>query len=653
MHPLLSLKDLYDGRLFRIPDYQRGYAWETRQIEDFWDDIINLQAGHIHYTGVVTVERPTRSQCLNWRTETTAFADDKWKEDGRYATLALGSLSLRPYYVVDGQQRLLTIAVLLAAARECPTLTQTERNELANRYLFKNHEGQECFLFGYEVDLPSHRYLIQKIYKNQASDEVETAYTDNLLRAKTFFAQRIGNLPQESLRQLIRKVTANVQFNYYEIDEKLDVFVVFETMNNRGKKLSQLELLKNRLLFLSTLLQSESVETRQFLRMKINEAWRRIYEWLAKNRGRVLDDDDFLRVHWVMYFDHGGDTGSELGNFAEDLLNQRFVVQQIQAGELSAEQMLDYVQSLASSSEKWFEINFPAHTASSLSESLRSWLERINELRPQSFFRPIVMALLQSDYAEQDKVSLLRAIERHEFLVFALADSKATANRPHFWRQANRFFQDDIPLGRLIDDIRNKTSRFYSQKKFQDNVELLFNSGTGDDRGFPEWSYLKYFLSEYEEFLRAEREVLVRRQASSVERIYPKRVERGGSWNRHFDVYSPDSRTKLCNSVGNLILLARRRTVQEAEFDSFADKKRHPKPGAANEETGYFNGSYSEREVAEFEVWRHKEILERGVKLLGFMERRWEIPLAEDFRKTLTQVNFAIKHEVEEREPQD
>lgn len=648
MHQLLSLEDLYDGRLFRIPDYQRGYAWETRQFEDFWDDIINLQPGHIHYTGVVTVERPTHAQCLNWRKEATVFADEKWKEDGRYATLALGTLTLRPYYVVDGQQRLLTIAVLLAAARDCPTLTQTERNELTDRYLFKNHDGQECFLFGYEVDLPSHRYLIQKIYKSQPSEEVDTAYTDNLLRAKTFFAQRIGNLPQESLRQLIRKVTANVQFNYYEIDEKLDVFVVFETMNNRGRPLSKLELLKNRLLFLSTLLQAETVETRQFLRLTINEAWRRIYEWLAKNRGKVLDDDDFLRVHWIMYFDHGSDTGSDLGNFAEDLLDQRFVVQRIRAGELSAEQILGYVLSLAQSSEKWFEINFPSHPASSLTESLRNWLERINELRSESFFRPIIMALLQVESDEQDKLSLLRVMERHEFLVFALANSRATANRAHFWRQANRFFRDNIPLGRLIDNIRTKTSSFYNQTRFQENIELLFSNGTGDDRGYPEWRYLRYFLFEYEEFLRGDRKALAVRQASSFERIYPKQVERGGSWNRHYDTYSPDSRRKLCNSIGNLILLARRRTAQEAEFDSFADKKRHPKPGTANEETGYFNGSYSEREVSEFEVWRHTEILERGVKLLGFMAERWEIPLAEDFRKTLTQVNFAIRHEVEE-----
>ena len=42
-------------------------------------------------------------------------------------------------------------------------------------------------------------------------------------------------------------------FNIHEIADDYDVFVAFETMNNRGKKLTNLELLKNRLIYLTTL----------------------------------------------------------------------------------------------------------------------------------------------------------------------------------------------------------------------------------------------------------------------------------------------------------------------------------------------------------------------------------------------------------------
>ena len=119
MQHLLSLKEIFAGRVFRIPDYQRGYSWELEHLQAFWDDLENLQEGHIHYTGVITVEKPTYQQCLNWQREGEAFSEGNWRHDGNFAELSFGGRSLRPFYVVDGQQRLLTIATLLAAVTEC------------------------------------------------------------------------------------------------------------------------------------------------------------------------------------------------------------------------------------------------------------------------------------------------------------------------------------------------------------------------------------------------------------------------------------------------------------------------------------------------------------------------------------------------------
>ena len=42
MNDLISLSKLFDKRIYRIPDYQRGYAWEESQLNDFWDDLANL-----------------------------------------------------------------------------------------------------------------------------------------------------------------------------------------------------------------------------------------------------------------------------------------------------------------------------------------------------------------------------------------------------------------------------------------------------------------------------------------------------------------------------------------------------------------------------------------------------------------------------------
>ena len=56
---LNSLSDIFERRLLRIPDYQRGYAWKEHQVDDFFEDILQLEADRIHYTGVITLEPVT------------------------------------------------------------------------------------------------------------------------------------------------------------------------------------------------------------------------------------------------------------------------------------------------------------------------------------------------------------------------------------------------------------------------------------------------------------------------------------------------------------------------------------------------------------------------------------------------------------------
>lgn len=48
-----SLSDIFERRLLRIPDYQRGYAWKEHQVEDFLEDILQLESDRIHYTGEI------------------------------------------------------------------------------------------------------------------------------------------------------------------------------------------------------------------------------------------------------------------------------------------------------------------------------------------------------------------------------------------------------------------------------------------------------------------------------------------------------------------------------------------------------------------------------------------------------------------------
>ncbi len=53
---LKNVQTIFNERLFRVPDYQRGYSWGKDQLEDFWHDINNLPTGRNH-RGVETLGR--------------------------------------------------------------------------------------------------------------------------------------------------------------------------------------------------------------------------------------------------------------------------------------------------------------------------------------------------------------------------------------------------------------------------------------------------------------------------------------------------------------------------------------------------------------------------------------------------------------------
>src|SRR5258707_470769 len=104
-----SLDSLFKEKIFRIPDYQRGYAWQPEQLKDFWEDLVNLSEKRSHYTGVLTLK-------LLPAAETSEDQKEFWLvEDHSYSV----------YHIVDGQQRLTTFVIFLQAFVDlCKTLPE-------------------------------------------------------------------------------------------------------------------------------------------------------------------------------------------------------------------------------------------------------------------------------------------------------------------------------------------------------------------------------------------------------------------------------------------------------------------------------------------------------------------------------------------------
>ena len=452
-----SLDSLFKEKIFRIPDFQRGYAWQREQLKDFWEDLVNLSGDRSHYTGVLTLKQ---------------IAGCDIKESDKEFWL-VEDHSYRVYHIVDGQQRLTTFILFLQAfvdfirnlpenqSKDDASIYITESlnvTELRTKYLFKikpTGDQFRTYKFGYTKDNPSYDYLRFKILGENGGGSIqETFYTLNLSNAKTYFTGQCQELYQqaggEGLRDIYRKLTKRFLFNEYVIKDEFDVFVSFETMNNRGKKLSDLELLKNRLIYLTTLYDDVELDaaSRKSLRDDINDAWKEVYHQLGRNKTRPLNDDDFLRAHWTMFFKYSRKTGQDYIKF---LLNEQFtpknvhkkiernveldtpketrsetdfeeseedgggIVQEttvVTSAQLRPTEIKDFVNSLKESAVHWFNSYYPEF-AEGMSDAERRWIDSLNRVG-MVYFRPLVMAILKNEPSESERIRIYKTIRSEE-----------------------------------------------------------------------------------------------------------------------------------------------------------------------------------------------------------------------------------------------
>lgn len=678
---LQPLSLLFQNRLFRIPDYQRGYAWQQQQLVDFWDDLTNLQEDKYHYIGLLSLKVLKSAETKSW-------GSDLWMLDKGF----------KPCHIVDGQQRLTTFIILLneiveftrsldqnlGKSDEDIVLGYDTLKEVVSKYICQHRPPNSqitTYLFGYEVDNPSADYLKYRVFNEAYSGTVnETYYTKNLKFSKTFFRENLSVLydaeSTEGLNNLYLKLTLRLMFNIHEIADDYDVFVAFETMNNRGRKLTHLELLKNRLIYLTTLYSDAKFDEldKRNLRDQINDAWKEVYYQLGRNEKTQLSDDEFLRVHWISYFAYSRKKGDDYIHFllnkfsAKNIFEKKTVVigessenipvevdydtedstedltetEVLEVSKLEPSEISAYVNSLKDTAKYWYDTFFPMQS-DNLSKKEKLWVDRLNRIGI-GYFRPLVMVIIsRRDLAENQRVDAFKAIERFIFICFRLGYFNATFRSSEYYRAARSIYLQQMDISDLVSDITETANANieYAIPNFVTKIEKHFN----DMGGFYYWNSIKYFLYEYELHLAQKNNLdkvswemftKTEKDKVSIEHILPQTPTKY-YWRNQFRQFDDEEIGLLSCALGNLLPLSQS-INSSLQNDSFEDKKTSKPSGRR----GYQNGSHSEIEVSKEADWSADRIYQRSKSLLKFMENRWQFSYIGEQLDKLIYVTFAV-----------
>ncbi|MUU76134.1 DUF262 domain-containing protein [Helicobacter pylori] len=577
---LLSLDGVAEKGVFEIPSYQRGYAWQVRQLKDFWNDLehVSKLGNKFHYMHSLTLRG------LENELEDSAFE------------------------IIDGQQRLATSLILLDLLAK---ITQ--------------HKDPKYYSMNLEPILSYKYYGLSEAFRAIMEEEKDlerfqtSFYAKNLIDAYAFFKEKISDTPVGTLEKMFDALIKKMLFSVVELnDNRIDPFRSFETINNRGKDLSTLELLKNRLHFVSHKICDE--EDLENLQQEINDTYTRIYHDL-----RFFKDDHlegFLK-HFVAYY-YG-----ENSKFKERLLNTAFDAhKKYHSSYDEYEKINDLLLYLSYSSKVWYFL----HTLDDeelrieITPKMRGLLDKMRRLNAlsENAFLPLLLSLLtiqlavrsgsERHYTTQELEGLLEYLERFGFLIYGVAGKNTAKNE---WIglafkaiqafRAYRYGEENI----VIEKLPTLEKSFFNRQG-NSGLELLeesIHSKKNTEKWYQWGKVLNYLLYEYELYHNPETTLNFDSSIESIEHILPQKPDQGYSAKEKSWAKNPH----IVHALGNLLLIPKNANSSLSN-KPFEEKRKQ-----------YLKGSYSEKEVAKNASFGVVQIKERSEKLLDFLIARYRI----------------------------
>jgi len=575
---LKSIDKLLQYGVFTIPDYQRGYSWGKDQLTEFFDDLIDVEYVKEHYTGTVTIIKVGENK--------------------------IGVKTHSVFDLVDGQQRLTTIHILLSSLYFRLKKLEKEDEDIIRNVVYKgktllklnNKKNQEYFTTLIKNDIG--------IINNLAC---ENKTQTNLKFAKEYFSKQFERLSYKDLIIIYSNLISKFKVNVFELQEESEVGLIFETMNDRGLPLSDIDKIKNYLIYISHRLSDNE------LAKDINRKFGELFKELMKvqiSSNITKAENLFLKNSYLIYTGETRDLNDIHKKVKTKLIPKKHIFknanlfttnQKLKEDKIS--DIKNFTSFLVKSSKEYSKIlncNFSDNF-------INTSLTRLKVLNKLEIFIPILLAISTNSKKWPNKShikTIIELLEIYAMRVFFIGNKKANTGINMLNDIAYNIRKNKTNFTKVKQDIRQLITNTVQNIDFKKAIVNNEFYGNGNDE------LIKYFLYEYELFRAKEnssnynlpelKEFFYKTKGYSIEHIHPQTPVPGevGVFNIHF--------------LGNLVL-----TKNNSQLDNkiFESKKKFYETSDLT----------SENDIAKHEKWHDKEIIERGKILAKFGMERWKI----------------------------
>ena len=263
-----NIVGLFTNNVLGVPDYQRAYSWDAdREVATFWADLqdyVRSGSEQPYYLGHFLFEETAEKQ----------------------------------YQVIDGQQRLTTITILACALfarlEQLRALTPEEKLLYGNAVCV----GETYHFSTVHYDNQLLRdYVVNRVKKDQ--DGLDTVSQKRIVGAYDYFAKQLEGLGAVEVARLLTEMF-RASCTTHTVKDEAEAIQMFIFQNNRGKRLSNLELIKAE--FLYTLHLQGGIEKEALIK-EVHGRFERIYTFIARIEHRV-DEDSILAYTNCVYYEN-------------------------------------------------------------------------------------------------------------------------------------------------------------------------------------------------------------------------------------------------------------------------------------------------------------------------------------------------------------
>lgn len=278
MQTSTTLSALLAGRTIMVPNYQRAYSWDTDstekrtlQVNVFLSDLLDHISSHTanpYYFGHYLFEE---------------------MEEDKYA-------------IIDGQQRLTTSVIFLSALYKvlkemCHVETVKELDDdLYVAYCNTIKQGNIYRFSTVEYDNRKFRdYVIDQV--SSGHNDIETVSASRFVDAFDFLEKKLREMDQDTLIELIKAIT-QAQCTTHVVKSSVEAVQMFIFQNSRGKRPTNLEIIKAQFMYNIHLYASEA--DKQPALDEVTERFERIYRSISQVE-RNIDEDNVLNYTINVY----------------------------------------------------------------------------------------------------------------------------------------------------------------------------------------------------------------------------------------------------------------------------------------------------------------------------------------------------------------